>query len=117
MISLIVFIITFSVLKSENIWLFNSIIIPLSASVCVWILSKLCIKSAFLNYFGKYSLQFYTGHLIIMLPIFYLGKLFYKFVPSYLLSYFLVFIIAMLVTALMVYVERRLTKLKVLFGL
>lgn len=116
-VSLIVFVSTFAFLKDENLWFINSIIIPLSASICVWILSKLCIKSALLCYFGKYSLQFYTGHLIIMLPIFYAGKVFYSFIPSYLLSYLLIFVIATLITALMVYVERSATKLRILFGL
>ncbi len=98
-------------------------IIPLSACGFLWVLFILCEMHAktsmnILHYFGKYSLQYYLNHMLVLLFAFYCGKIVYSFLNSYVLSLLSIFGLTVMLCFVMLKIEQRLPqKTKILFGL
>lgn len=88
-------------------------------SLFVWILSIKLTKAEpcrkILSFFGRYSLQFYLNHLLIMLPCYYIAS----FLPfsNAILLWLLIFVMAVAISWVMLLVEKRLKKIHFLFGL
>ena len=100
-------------------FLIDEAMLPLLAIAFVWTTVYLIMKSCefrVLKFFGKYSLQFYLNQ-ICLLPIYYFGLLAFKYLHSYQITFFAIFLSAVLITYLMLIVEKRTGKVKVLFGL
>jgi peptidoglycan/LPS O-acetylase OafA/YrhL len=71
-------------------------------------------KTRFLAFFGKYSLQFYLNHLLIMLPLFYAAAILP--VPA-LLQWLFIFVAATAISYVMLLIEQRIKLLSDLSGL
>lgn len=98
-------------------------IIPLSACGFLWVLFVLCELQAktslkILHYFGKFSLQYYLNHMLVLLFAFYCGRIVYSYSNSYVLSLLSIFGLAVMLCFVMLRIEQRLPqKTKILFGL
>ena len=98
-------------------------IIPLSACASLWILFVYLElqKKPYLrlfHYFGKYSLQYYCNHMLILLGSFYFGKLMFSYTSSYILSLLGIFCLTLLISYIMLNIEQRLPeRMKICFGL
>jgi len=97
-------------------------LLPLSGSCFTWSLSIMCSKNGFYSrymdmfvHFGKYSLQYYLNHLLIMLPIYYTVYALRISIP--LISLFLIFSIAVAVSWIMLRIEMRIPVIHTLCGL
>ena len=102
-----------------KVFVIDELLLPILAITGVWTLIYLAMKTTqfdVLKYFGKYSLQFYLNQ-ICLLPIYYLGSFVFRTVHSYQICFFAIFIMAILITWLMLFVENKMGKVKVLFGL
>lgn len=102
-----------------KVFVIDEFVLPIVAVIGVWSLIYLAMNSTSFNvmkYFGKYSLQFYLNQLCL-LPIYYIGKYAFSLLHNYQITFFVIFLIAVFVTHIMLLVENKLGKAKVLFGL
>ena len=94
---------------------------PWIAFCCLWILSILIGKASLLIFFGKYSLQFYLNHLLIILVSFYGAAYMYKYVHSYWLAEVFIILLTTAFSTVMLYIEKFLARknkvFKLVFGL
>lgn len=103
-------------------YLLNQIIMPLSPCGFLWLLAIKAEKFfeggyRIFRYFGKYSLQFYLNHMLVLLFAFYVGKAVFLQANSYYFSLVALFGTTITISYIMLQVEKKLIKLKVLFGL
>ncbi len=69
----------------------------------------------FFSYFGKYSLQYYLNHMLILLGCYYIGALFYAESPV--IALLVIFCLALLLSSIMLWVEKSMPKpIRRLFG-
>ena len=92
-------------------------IFPLVSIPCVWISALVMEDNKLLSYFGRYSLQFYLNHLLIIVISFYLAAYVYRIVNSYTLCYMLIVVTTIIISAMMLYAEKKLKRLLKIFGL
>ena len=95
-------------------------IVPLTGIMTVWVFSKILTEyskkvSSFLMHFGKYSLQYYLNHLLIMLPFYYIAGQIYQISPIF--SLLLIFVGATTVSYIMLKIESRHKILRTMCGL
>lgn len=106
----------------DNVGIIQKYIVPLSGSGFVWGAASILAGSARpqnltkpLVYFGRYSLQYYLNHLLIMLPLYYaVGWL---RLSNPLLSLLLIFAGGVTGSWVMLQVEKRIGLLRSLSGL
>lgn len=113
LLMLIGFVSCWQFISTESVYWY---IIPLLGSFTVWG-GIICIYQRFnciaLRHFGKYSLQYYCNHLLIMFPCYYIGsKLHYP-----LLSLLVIFLLGIAISYVMLQVEIRVKPLRALCGL
>ena len=66
-------------------------------------------------FFGKYSLQYYLNHLLVMLGCYYVGSYFFSISPV--VSLLVIFLTAMLVSTMILWTERKMpSPINYLFG-
>lgn len=102
-----------------QVFFIDETVLPIVAISFVWTTIYLMMKSSdfkVLKFFGKYSLQFYLNQ-ICLLPIYYLGLLSFKYLHSYQITFFVIFLTAVITIYIMLQLEKRTGKAKVLFGL
>lgn len=92
-------------------------LLGLIAIPTMWTLSVCLMNSNALSYFGKFSLQYYLNHLVIILACFYIGSYCYRLLGSYHVSLLVVFCSAVLIAQLMLIIEKKCKKVRILFGL
>ncbi len=94
---------------------------PWIAFGCLWILSISIGKASLLIFFGKYSLQYYLNHLLIILVSFYGAAFIFKYVHSYWLADVFVLLFTIAISTFMLYIENLLARknkvFKLVFGL
>jgi len=102
-----------------KVFVIDELLLPILAIAGIWTLIYLAMKTtqfSVLKYFGKYSLQFYLNQ-ICLLPIYYLGSFVFRIVHSYQICFFAISLTAVLATWVMLLVEKRCGRAKILFGL
>lgn len=103
---------------SENI-VVKAYIAPLTGIVGIWTLTVLLKDRSALTpcfkYFGKYSLQYYLNHLLIMLPCYFVAKVVDFSNP--ILSWVLIVLLGLAVSWCMLQVEKKVEILRVFCGL
>lgn len=107
-ISIILFIFMF---LSMNNWIeirFARLLSSVVLCWAIWIFSKWSLYAAngemiLLTHFGRYSLQYYLNHILILLPCFYLGAVFYTY--SQFISLIVIFLSALTMSWLMLKIE------------
>lgn len=100
-------------------FIINSFLLPIFAITAIWSIVFLMMTSTefdVMKYFGKYSLQFYLNQ-ICLLPLYYAGLIVFNHLHSYQITFFAIFLLAVLVTFIMLVIENKTGKFKVLFGL
>lgn len=110
--SCLIFIFLFVLLLAINtlvpLWV-NLYIMPLLGCIAFWYLSVALLNINDLrkvfSFIGRYSLQYYLNHLLIMLPLYYVGALVFSSSP--LLALTLIFIMAIIVSSIMIIIERK----------
>lgn len=94
------------------------ITMPLLGSTAFWLLSvascHFSIFKSLFAHFGKYSLQYYLNHLLIMLPCYYVGGMIFGY--SDFLSLIIIFVSALFVSWLMLWIEKRIPFVRMLCG-
>ena len=69
----------------------------------------------FFSFFGKYSLQYYLNHVLIMLGCYYLGSFFFVYSP--LAALLVIFFSAIIISSIMLWLEQKMPKpIRLLFG-
>lgn len=97
--------------------------VPLSACGFLWVLFVLCEAYAesslgIFHYFGRYSLQYYLNHMLVLLVAFYCGKMVFSYSNSYIVSLLSIFCLTVLICFVMLRIEQRFPqKTSILFGL
>lgn len=102
-----------------QVFVIDEFVLPILAISGVWTLVYLAMNTTqfdVLKYFGKYSLQFYLNQ-ICLLPIYYFGSFVFKTVHSYQIVFFAISLTTVFVTYMMLLLEQRCGKAKVIFGL
>lgn len=102
----------------SRIFVVSRYVMPLLGCIATWHFSFIICKKGRINkcftFFGKYSLQFYLNHLLIMLCCYYLGaQVFYY---SHTLALFTIFLSALLFSMFMFWLEMKLKPISFLFG-
>lgn len=118
-ISLILFI---SLFLSKGVWInihYLNFLCSIFLCWSVWVLSIWIIKvikeEKALVHLGIYSLQYYLNHLLIMLPCYYVGSIFYTY--SQFLSLVVNFMLALIISWLILMIEKRSSVFRRLCGL
>lgn len=90
--------------------------VVLSGSAMVWMLSTLLspLEVNYVKHFGKYSLQYYLNHLLIMLPIYFIAGYIFK---HSIIRLFAIWILAIVCSYIMLNFQKRFKALRVLCGL
>lgn len=95
-----------------------SLVVSLSLCFSLWVMSLwLCSRiqgETILSYFGKYSLQYYLNHCLIMIVCFYAGAKVYEFSP--ILSLLIIFILGLIISTIMLAIEKKSRLLRLLCG-
>lgn len=104
--------------------LFLKLIMPLGICLSIWDLSLILAKNqskvlvkiqTLFSFYGKYSLQYYLNHLLILLPCYYAGTIIYFY--SQVLSLVMIFLMAIIISTIMLFFERKIPYIKYLCGL
>lgn len=120
--SLFIYVISIYPSDISGIAIIQKYVIPLSGSAFVWGAASILAGSTrtqdvtkLLVHFGRYSLQYYLNHLLIMLPLYYMvGKL---QLSNPLLSLLLIFAGGVVVSWIMLRIEKQTPLLRFLCGL
>lgn len=91
--------------------------VPLLSIYVSIVLSIIFKNNMMLSFWGRFTLQYYLNHILILLACFYVGAYVYKLMPNYLVAYGTILTCTILVSTLMLYFEVRIKKLHFLFGL
>lgn len=99
---------------------FSLYIIPIIGIFMVWAISKVLADYSnmvvdFFVHFGKYSLQYYLNHLLIMLPFYYIAS-FINFVHP-IIPLLFIFVCAIVVSYIMLKIEKSTKVLRMFCGL
>lgn len=100
--------------------LVENYLVPMFGCVGFWTLSLFLSKcgmkvSSLISFFGRYSLQYYLNHLLIMLPCYYVVK--FVNITSPLLQWFHIFVLGVLGATIMLIVEKKIVVINYLCGL
>ncbi len=102
--------------QPSNIYMLHYIF-PLISISCIWFSAISLEDAKVLSYFGKYSLQYYLNHLLIIVISFYIAAFAYKYISSYSLCYMIIIVTTITISACMLYIEKNMKKCYRLFGL
>jgi len=121
-ILLLIYILSLMYGKHDPTHVVEKYLLPLSGSCLTWGLSIIWSRNGYFSkfmglliHFGKYSLQYYLNHLLIMLPIYYMVYFFHISYP--LVSLLLIFFMAVAVSWIMLRIEMRIPVMRKLCGL
>lgn len=87
-------------------------------SICIALVISISLQNnKLLSFFGKYSLQYYLNHILILLACFYIGSLFFSYIPHYFITYCIIVLCTILFSSIMLYVEIKLKRVHFFLGL
>lgn len=95
----------------------SQFLLPLAGCTFIWCLCLKLTNSKLLLHFGKYSMQYYTIHLLICFPFYFLGAWMVDLTDSYLLGFLAVYITLIFTTYVCLLIEKRVKFMYLVWGL
>lgn len=95
----------------------SAFVLPLFGCVAAWLICLKMEENKVLLHLGKYSMQYYTIHLLICFVFYFIGAWVFNHTASYLLALASIYIPLLLTTYLGLLIEKKIKFMHPLFGL